>query len=272
MRRRDRDGPPDVRRPLPLPAVLRRTRWQVDDADGGVRYRGADAGLAHEIYHALPGGHLLLLTDDPPPDPDETGATQPPSVPGSRNGDRMDPDPAHPDPAHPDPPHPDPTPVPTGCADGLGRGRQVETWVRPRGARVVLRVPPGEVALLSAAQARDLGTHLSDLAQHVEPAPTQPAPRTEPRPMNLVLLNAFVTVADTGSISAAAKLLGCSQPGLSQRLQTLEHRLGCHLFHREPTGTRLTTTGTTVLPLARDLLHLAHRIHTETQQHPQNEQ
>ncbi len=89
--------------------------------------------------------------------------------------------------------------------------------------------------------------------------------------MNLVLLNAFVTVADAGSISAAAELLDCSQPGLSQRLQTLEHRLGCKLLHRGPTGTHLTTTGTTVLPLARDLIDLALRIYAQTQQHPRTE-
>jgi DNA-binding transcriptional LysR family regulator len=89
--------------------------------------------------------------------------------------------------------------------------------------------------------------------------------------MNLVLLNAFVTVADTGSIGAAAQLLGCSQPGLSQRVQALEHRLNCQLLHREPTGTRPTTAGTTILPLARDLLDLAHRIRNEAQQHPRTE-
>jgi DNA-binding transcriptional LysR family regulator len=86
--------------------------------------------------------------------------------------------------------------------------------------------------------------------------------------MNLILLNAFVTTADTGSISAAAQLLGCSQPGLSQRVQALEHRLNCQLFHREPTGTRPTTAGSIILPLARDLLDLAHRIHAEAQKHP----
>jgi hypothetical protein len=52
--------------PLPLDPALRRTGWQVEDADGDVIYRGADAELAHEIYHALPGGHLRLLTNHPP--------------------------------------------------------------------------------------------------------------------------------------------------------------------------------------------------------------
>jgi molybdenum-dependent DNA-binding transcriptional regulator ModE len=57
---------PDARSPLPLDPGLRRTGWQVEDADGDVIYRGTDAELAHEIYHALPGGHLRLLTNHPP--------------------------------------------------------------------------------------------------------------------------------------------------------------------------------------------------------------
>ncbi len=63
MRRRNRY---DASQALPLDPGLRRTGWQVEDAAGDVIYRGADAGLAHEIYHALPGGHLLLLTNHPP--------------------------------------------------------------------------------------------------------------------------------------------------------------------------------------------------------------
>jgi hypothetical protein len=42
--------------------------------------------------------------------------------------------------------------------------------------------------------------------------PPHPANERNPRPMNLVLLNAFVTVAGTGSISAAARLLLPTRP------------------------------------------------------------
>jgi hypothetical protein len=52
--------------PLPLDPAQRRTGWQVQDATGHVIYRGTDAELAHEIYHALPGSDLLLLTDHAP--------------------------------------------------------------------------------------------------------------------------------------------------------------------------------------------------------------
>jgi DNA-binding transcriptional LysR family regulator len=72
--------------------------------------------------------------------------------------------------------------------------------------------------------------------------------------MDLMLLKAFVQVTRSGSITAAASALGCSQPGLSQRIQTLERKLDCPLFHREPPGVRLTPAGDAVLPLARVLL------------------
>jgi hypothetical protein len=51
---------------VPLSRAVRRTAWRVQDADGQVMYRVTDAGLAHEIYHALPGGDLFLLNDCPP--------------------------------------------------------------------------------------------------------------------------------------------------------------------------------------------------------------
>jgi hypothetical protein len=54
------------------------------------------------------------------------------------------------------------------CADAMGRERQVGAWVPPIGGRVILRVSPGEVALLTPAQARTLGDHLTDLASQVD--------------------------------------------------------------------------------------------------------
>ncbi len=58
------------------------------------------------------------------------------------------------------------------CSDGLGRQRQIDTWVRPRGTRVILRVPPGEIALLTADEARGLIAQLTDLAKRIDrPSP-----------------------------------------------------------------------------------------------------
>jgi hypothetical protein len=55
--------------PLPLDPERRRTGWLVQDAAGAVLYRGTDAELAHEIYHAVPDGDLRLLTDHLPKSP-----------------------------------------------------------------------------------------------------------------------------------------------------------------------------------------------------------
>jgi DNA-binding transcriptional LysR family regulator len=87
------------------------------------------------------------------------------------------------------------------------------------------------------------------------------------RLIDLMLLKTFVGVAEIGSISAAAPLLGCSQPGLSQRVQALERRLGCRLFHRGPTGVRLTVVGAAVLPLAQVMLDTHRQMLIEIERH-----
>jgi DNA-binding transcriptional LysR family regulator len=75
--------------------------------------------------------------------------------------------------------------------------------------------------------------------------------------VDVTLLSAFVRVSEIGSISEAAPVLGYSQPGLSQRIQSLERRLGCRLFERGPQGVALTATGAAVLPYARIMLTVA---------------
>lgn len=57
---------------------------------------------------------------------------------------------------------------------------------------------------------------------------------------------AFLTVIDTGSLSAAARQLGAAQPTVRRRVEDLEAQLGVALFTRSPSG--LTPT-----PLAREL-------------------
>ena len=81
--------------------------------------------------------------------------------------------------------------------------------------------------------------------------------------MDVALLRAFVHVSEIGSISEAAPLLGYSQPGLSQRIQVLERRLGCRLFERGPTGVQLTDRGTAVLPYARIMIGVADALREE---------
>lgn len=56
-------------------------------------------------------------------------------------------------------------------------------------------------------------------------------------------LRYFLTVAQAGSISAAAEELRIAQPSLSQQIQRLERRVGLRLFQRTPQGVQLTPAG-----------------------------
>jgi molybdate transport repressor ModE-like protein len=50
-------------------------------------------------------------------------------------------------------------------------------------------------------------------------------------------------IADTGTISAAAEVVGSSQPAISQQVRRLERRLGTALLERAGRGVRLTEAG-----------------------------
>lgn len=61
--------------------------------------------------------------------------------------------------------------------------------------------------------------------------------------MDTKLLETFVAVVHTGSISAAARRLGLSQPTVSQQVKSLERTLGTPLFSREGGRVELTAAG-----------------------------
>ncbi|NUR60466.1 MAG: LysR family transcriptional regulator [Catenulispora sp.] len=63
------------------------------------------------------------------------------------------------------------------------------------------------------------------------------------RDVELRHLRSFVTVAEEGTMTEAARVLRISQPSLSQQISTLERRVGAPLFHRRPTGMELTEGG-----------------------------
>lgn len=65
---------------------------------------------------------------------------------------------------------------------------------------------------------------------------------------DLVRLNAFMAVAEEGSITAAAERLGVAQPALSASIKRLEADLGHKLFDRLPRGIALTPAGRQLLP------------------------
>ncbi|WP_306215460.1 LysR family transcriptional regulator [Actinoplanes sp. RD1] len=74
--------------------------------------------------------------------------------------------------------------------------------------------------------------------------------------MNLELrhLKVVVAIAETGSVTKAASLLGLAQPALTAQLQRIERTLGGPLFERDRRGARPTALGELVLSRARVLL------------------
>lgn len=60
------------------------------------------------------------------------------------------------------------------------------------------------------------------------------------------LIKSFVTVAETGSLSAAARKLSASQPTLGRHISELEQALGVTLFRRGRSGYALTEAGATL--------------------------
>ena len=61
--------------------------------------------------------------------------------------------------------------------------------------------------------------------------------------MRLTQVRDFLAVVEAGSINAAARKLGVSQPGLTKSLGSLEAELGALLLMRGPTGVMLTALG-----------------------------
>ena len=64
---------------------------------------------------------------------------------------------------------------------------------------------------------------------------------------------AFLVTAEEGSLSAAARALGMTQPTLGRQVSALEEELGITLFERVGKGLELTPTGLELLDLARTM-------------------
>lgn len=75
--------------------------------------------------------------------------------------------------------------------------------------------------------------------------------------MTLTQLEAFVLVARLGSVKAAAKVLGVSEPAVSGALAALRHHLGDPLVERTPTGMNLTPGGKRLVAIASQMVNLA---------------
>ena len=72
--------------------------------------------------------------------------------------------------------------------------------------------------------------------------------------MDLRQLRYFATIAETGSIAAASRVLHIAQPALSRQMSALEGAMDADLFERRPRGVVLTRAGHELLRRTRDLL------------------
>ena len=73
-------------------------------------------------------------------------------------------------------------------------------------------------------------------------------------------VRAFLATAEEGSLSAAARALGLTQPTLSRQVTALEETLGVVLFERGPRAMTLTTAGREVLSHVRAMGDAATRL------------
>src|SRR6185312_3412831 len=67
------------------------------------------------------------------------------------------------------------------------------------------------------------------------------------------LYRSFLAVAGEGSLSAAARMLGMTQPSLGRHVRQLEATLGVALFTRSPQGLVLTEVGAELAEHARGM-------------------
>lgn len=74
---------------------------------------------------------------------------------------------------------------------------------------------------------------------------------------SLRALECLVAVADSGSVTHAARLLHSSQPAVSHQLAALEREVGTALLRREPRGVKLTPAGRAAVADARRAIEAA---------------
>jgi DNA-binding transcriptional LysR family regulator len=75
--------------------------------------------------------------------------------------------------------------------------------------------------------------------------------------MTLTQLETLVLVARLGSVKAAARALGVSEPAVSSALAALRQQLGDTLIERGPSGMVLTPGGRRLVPIASQIVGLA---------------
>lgn len=84
--------------------------------------------------------------------------------------------------------------------------------------------------------------------------------------MEHYLLETFITVAKTGSVTRAASELGCVQSNVTTRIRRLEESLGKPLFWRKNRRMTITEAGQALLPYALKILELQAEARSHIQQ------
>lgn len=69
--------------------------------------------------------------------------------------------------------------------------------------------------------------------------------------LDWALVNSFLAVAETGSLSAASRVLELTQPTVGRQIKQMEAALGFALFDRQPRGLKPTEKGLELLVSAR---------------------
>ena len=83
------------------------------------------------------------------------------------------------------------------------------------------------------------------------------------RNIDTALLRAFISVAETGGMTAAASVLNLTQAAVSQQIKRLEEAFEAQLFERDRRGLRLTGAGERLFGKAKRMLALNDEIWAE---------
>jgi DNA-binding transcriptional LysR family regulator len=74
--------------------------------------------------------------------------------------------------------------------------------------------------------------------------------------LNTILLKTFISIAETGTFSHSADVVGRTQSALSLQIKKLEEGLGCILFERSARRVKLTQQGELFLSYAKRIIEL----------------
>ena len=77
----------------------------------------------------------------------------------------------------------------------------------------------------------------------------------------------FLAIAETGSLSGAARRLKLGQPTVTRRLAMLEYTVGAALFRRSVEGAALTSAGERLLGPAKKMAEWAGELHRAAEAH-----